>query len=85
MFQDKRLLCLLALLSAAPGKRLCTQMSAPIGAVYGRVLIFLEAEASGRQVPDFAVHLLGDLLHAAEDLGCRSLQVCACTLAGVPT
>ena len=41
-----------------------------------RVLIFLEAEAAGRAVPDFAVHLLGDLLHAAEDLGCRSLQVC---------
>ena len=27
-------------------------------------------------MPDFAVHLLGDLLHAAEALGCRSLQVC---------
>ena len=42
----------------------------------GRVLIYLEAEAAGRAVPDFAVHLLGDLLHAAEELGCRSLQVC---------
>lgn len=44
-------------------------------AVFCRVLIYLEAEAAGRSVPDFAVHLLGDLLHAAEDLGCRSLQV----------
>ena len=53
-------------------------------ALHGRVLIYLEAEAAGRTVPDFAVHLLGDLLHAAEDLGCRSLQVCACILAGIP-
>ena len=44
--------------------------------VCARVLIYLEAEAAGRAVPDFAVHLLGDLLHAAEALGCRSLQVC---------
>ena len=40
-----------------------------------RVLIYLEAEAAGRTAPDFAVHLLGDLLHAADALGCRSLQV----------
>ncbi|CAL5222768.1 g5180 [Coccomyxa viridis] len=42
--------------------------------VFDRVLIYLEAEAAGRAVPDFAVHLLGDLLHAADALGCRSLQ-----------
>ncbi len=41
----------------------------------GRVLIYLEAEALGQAVPDFAVHLLGDLLRAAEALGLRSLQV----------
>ena len=40
-----------------------------------RVLIFLEAEALGQAPPDFAVHLLGDLLHAAQTLGLRSLQV----------
>jgi hypothetical protein len=39
------------------------------------VLIYLEAEALGQAVPDFAVHLLGDLLRAAEALGLRSLQV----------
>ena len=45
------------------------------------MLIYLEAEAAGRAVPDFAVHLLGDLLRAADALGCRSLQVCHTVLA----
>ena len=40
-----------------------------------RVLRYLEAEALGQAAPDYAVHLLGDLLHAAQLLGLRSLQV----------
>ena len=39
------------------------------------MLRYLEAEALGQAAPDYAVHLLGDLLHAAEALGLRSLQV----------
>ncbi|KAK9908984.1 hypothetical protein WJX75_005570 [Coccomyxa subellipsoidea] len=42
--------------------------------VFDRVLIFLEATAAGQLAPDFAVHLLGDLLHAGEALGLQSLQ-----------
>lgn len=38
-------------------------------------MIYLEAEALGQAPPDFAVHLLGDLLAAAQTLGLRSLQV----------
>ncbi len=45
----------------------------------GRVLIYLEAGAAGQPVPDYAVHLLGDLLHAGEALGLLSLQVRAPT------
>ncbi|EIE25119.1 cytochrome b5 [Coccomyxa subellipsoidea C-169] len=42
--------------------------------VFDRVLIYLEAGAAGQPVPDYAVHLLGDLLHAGEALGLLSLQ-----------
>ncbi|BDA41357.1 probable cytochrome b5 type B at C-terminar half [Coccomyxa sp. Obi] len=42
--------------------------------VFDRVLIFLEASAAGQPAPDFAVHLLGDLLQAGEILGLQSLQ-----------
>ena len=39
------------------------------------MLRYLEAEALDQAAPDYAVHLLGDLLHAAKVLGLRSLQV----------
>lgn len=48
-----------------------------LSAFAGRVLIFLEAAAAGQALPDFAVHLLGDLLHAGEALGLQSVQVLA--------
>lgn len=45
------------------------------GACFDRVLIFLEATAAGQPAPDFAVHLLGDLLQAGEMFGLQPLQV----------
>lgn len=40
-----------------------------------RVLIFLEAQALGRPLPNYALHLAEDLLPAARTLGLRALEV----------
>lgn len=40
-----------------------------------RVLIFLEAQALGRPLPSFALHMAQDLLAASRTLGLRTLQV----------
>jgi hypothetical protein len=42
-----------------------------------RVLIFLEAQALGRPLPNFALHLAQDLLAAGRTLGLRALEVIA--------
>lgn len=48
---------------------------------FDRVLIFLEAEAAGRPLPGYGVHLAEELLEAAEKLQLRSLQeVCSAKL-----
>jgi hypothetical protein len=39
------------------------------------VLIFLEAQALGRPLPNFALHLAQDLLVAGRTLGLRALEV----------
>lgn len=47
--------------------------------LYGcRVLIFLEAEALGREPPAFGLHLIAALQDAADKLGLRSLQAGCC-------
>ncbi|KAK9814395.1 hypothetical protein WJX72_005174 [[Myrmecia] bisecta] len=52
--------------------------------VFDRVLIYLEAEATGRPAPQFAAHHLEDLLAAAQTLGLRSLQdYCQTRLGGM--
>lgn len=43
-----------------------------------RVLIFLEAQALGRALPNFALHLAQDLQAASRTLGLRALEVTAC-------
>jgi hypothetical protein len=40
-----------------------------------RVLIFLEAQALGRPLPSFALHMAQDLLAASRTLGLRALEV----------
>ena len=49
-----------------------------------RVLIFLEAQALGRPLPSFALHMAQDLLAASRTLGLRALEV-AVILSGVFT
>lgn len=46
------------------------------------MLIFLEAQALGRPLPSFALHMAQDLLAASRTLGLRALEV-AVMLIGV--